>query len=195
MRSDSSEDGIKTVPPVALLHCPELLPLAIICHTERDHTISAAALQLFASTASASIKRWNLTSKSQLPASIWTSVITAIIAYLQADSATMDVGKAAQHKVLTVLCDVLESNPFERNFTAECTERQSITTVKAEIEELQTIDKKDLHDGSGTEKNNTTDDFEAQTAIEFLVQELSFLKAVQCVIPVVLKVLNQGRLR
>jgi hypothetical protein len=195
MKSDSSVDGKMTVPPDALLYCPELLPLVIICHTERDHTMSAAALQLFASTASTSIKRWILTSKSQTPASVWTSIITAITACLQAVSATMEVGKASQHKILTILCDVLESNPFERNFTAECTERQSIAIVKAEIEELQLIDKNDLNDGSRMEKKDTTDDSEAQAAIEFLVQELPFLKALQCVIPVVLKVLNQGRLR
>jgi len=195
MRSVILNDDGNTVSSSALLHCPELLPLAIICHTERDHTMSAAALQLYASSANLSIKRWNLISKSQIPASIWTSVMTAIMTCLQAVSATMDVGKAAQYKILTVLSEVLESNPFQRNFTAECTERQSIEIVKAEIMELQIIDRKDLHDSYSMEKSETFNNSEAQAAIEFLAQELSFLKALQCVLPPVLKVLNQGRLR
>ena len=56
----------------SMMHCPEIFPLILICNSEKDAIINAAALQILAKYAHKSISRWITITNSQLPTAIWT---------------------------------------------------------------------------------------------------------------------------
>ena len=57
---------------IPIINCPELFPLIIVCHAEKDRSITSAALQLLANNAHLSVSRWSAIFQSQQPSAIWT---------------------------------------------------------------------------------------------------------------------------
>ena len=172
------------------IHCPELLPLVIICHSAQDLNSASAALHLLATTAHSSITVGTTNFNSQKPTAIWTSVLKASVECLNLVYSSASSNKAHQHKILAILNHVLNSNPFERQFKLKCTAKQSIAIILTELTVLKSVRRaSDSQDRAKvTEVKTETDD-----AIEFLTQELLFVKTIQSsCFPSVLDVLSKG---
>lgn len=178
------------------IHCPELFPLVIICHSGHDLIFTSAVLHLLASSAHRSITVGTSQFNSQRPTAIWTAVLKACVECLKLVGSSAIANKASQHKVLTILNQVLNSNPFIREFKLKCTAKQSIAIIAAELKMLKNASKSStvsLVQDYTDEKGVTA---ETDDAIEFLTQELMFVETIQskCFV-LVMDVLLKGRQR
>lgn len=173
------------------IHCPELLPFVIICHSGQDLNSASAALHLLATNAHSSITVGTTNFNSQKPTAIWTAVLKACVECLKLVCSSAISNKANQHKILAILNQVLNGNPFERKFKLKCTAKQSIAIILTELKVLKCVRRaSDSQDSANvTEVKAETDD-----AIEFLTQELLFVKTIQSsCFPSVLDMLSKGR--
>ena len=178
------------------IHCPELFPLVIICHSGHDIISTSAVLHLLASSAHHSITAGISYFNSQRPTAVWTAVLKACVECLKLVGSAAIANKVSQHKVLTILNQVLSSNPFEREFKLKCTAKQSIAIIAAEIKMLKSVSKsstdslvQDYTDEKGVRAE--TDD-----AIEFLTQESMFVETIQSkCFALVMDILLKGRQR
>ena len=172
-------------------NCPELLPLLIICHTEKDISTISSALQILASSAHSSIIKWSLVTKNQLPFRLWTSVLEAVTVCLKAVNTAAGTHKFPQYKMLCILNQILLSNPFGRNFSDKSTAQQAIDEIVLERNDLTC-----MLDEASSNAELTKSKSDITRAIEFLSQELMYVSELQSgCYPAVLSVLARGSIR
>lgn len=178
---ETSYPGIKSA-----VHCAELFPLIVICYAEKDLIIITAALHLLVTSAHASISRWTLKLKSQAPTAVWNLVLQTIVECFRTVNRATASSKGPQYKILLALKQIVDCNPFGRQFDDKCTAKESLDIVRAELQELKSDQENIIAQGKRQSEN----------AVEFLNQELSFLNTLQTDIhQSVLAVLVQGSIR
>jgi hypothetical protein len=186
--SERSLQGVQltSFPKDNAMHCAELFPLILICYAENDLITMSAALHLVVNSAHASITRWTLKLKSQAPTAIWNSVLQTIIECIRTVTSTTASSKGPQYKILLALKQILDCNPFGRQFGEKCTAKESLAAIRAELNELKVSQENVIAGGQHQSEN----------AIEFLTQEMSFVNTIQTGIhQSVLAVLVQGSVR
>ena len=188
---NSTEHSLRAVQLVSnsqdnTMYCTELLPLMVICYAENDLTIMSAALHLLVNSAHTSITRWTLKLKSQAPTATWNSVLQTIVECFRTVSRATASSKGPEYKILLALKQIIDSNPFRRQFEDKCTAKESIAIIRAELNELE----------FNQEKNTAEGQYQSKNAIEFLTHEMSFVNTLQRnVHQSVLAVLLKGSIR